>query len=148
MSLGIYNAIDNNAQLNKSNNLFRVTFDGRIGGAQVYQIYIRNNDPTRWYSDIELSAEDTEAPNLVDNSTEGYGWKFLSKDIAPTELEWRDIDWGNTLYLADSIGSSSIGDISTFLSVWVRVEVPRGISVQKITDIVFRLAALEHFVHG
>ena len=148
MGLYIYNALDRDAKLNGTTNIFRVTFDGRVGGAQAHCVYLRNNDPGKWYNEIKLTIIDTSGDNLVDGSVEGYSWKLLRKDIAPTELEWRDISEGNTLVITEVLGSVDIGDIVTFLPVWVRIEVPRGIEIQRFTDIVFRLTASENIVHG
>lgn len=147
MGLNIYNDTDALAVLS-DNNKFRVTFDGRVGGAIVQCIYLRNDNANYWYDSIQLAVVDTEGDDLVDGSVSGYSWKLADKDIVPSELEWGRVQAGNTLTFTETLGSSSSSDIVTYLPVWVRVEVPAGIAIQTITDIVFRLTASEYLIDG
>lgn len=125
---------------------FTLTFDGRIGGAQDRQVFIRNHDASRWYSNIQIQAVDSAGLDLTDNSVDGFMWKLLSKDIVPTEEEWAQVTAGASLSLSDSLGSSSLGNTVTFLPVWIRVQIPRGQSIQTIKDIVLRITATEGLV--
>jgi hypothetical protein len=145
MGLGIYEAANENAIISDENP-FTVTFDGRIGGAQAKKVYIRNDASDKWYSSIQLVVLDTIGASIVDGTVSGWSWKLMEKDIPPTEEEWAEVSPGNTISFSSSLGSSSLADTITYLSVWVRVEIPRGQSIQTITDIVLRLTAQENLI--
>lgn len=145
MALGIYSTPHPDAQFGALQP-FTITFDGRIGGAQDRLVYIRNDDATRWYSSVTISAHDTEGFNLVDGSQAGFSWKLMSKDIPPTEEEWALVSPGNTVSFSGNLGSDTLGDIITFVPVWVRVEIPRGQAVSVFTDITLRVRATEALV--
>lgn len=145
MSLGIYFAPNEDSILS-SQKPFTVTFDGRIGGALDKCIYIRNSNTARWYESITVKAVDTSGTSMVDGSQEGFFWKLIQKDIPPTDIEWDEVSSGNTLQLNTSLGSSSFADVSTYIPVWIRVQIPRGQDIQTITDIVLRIDAQENAI--
>jgi len=109
---------------------FTVTFDGRVGGSQEKCFYIRNDDAASYYTNIVVS--------LVGTNT--YTWKLLDKDRIPIPEDWEGIGPGNNLSLSAAIGTSSVGDISSFLPVWVKVEIPSGLSIQMIDTMIIRLS--------
>jgi len=131
-----------------SNNPFRVTFDGRIGGAFCKQIYIRNDNLDYRYTSIILSTVDTGSEDITDNSIHGFYWKLAEKDLCPTREAWDIISAGNSLTLSVAIGSSTYGDIITYVPVWVQVTIPRGQSVQNITTVKFRITATETLIES
>lgn len=114
---------------------FAITFDGRTGGIQEKCFYIRNDNLDSWYNNISVSLVDTT-----------FIWKLLDKDRVPIPEDWETVVPGNTIVLSDSIGSASLGDISTFLPVWVRIEVPEGTPIQMIDDIIIRLSFTRNLV--
>lgn len=145
MALGLYAAPDASAQLNLLSP-FTVTFDGRIGGAQDRLIYVHNDDPTLWYSGITVAVRDVEGVDITDDSVAGWSWRLMSKDIVPTEEEWELVTHGASLSLSSNLGSAVIGDIITFLPVWVRVQIPRGQAISVIKDVTLRITATENLV--
>ena len=128
-----------------SQNPFTVTFDGRRGGSQDRMVFVRNDDITKYYTNIIISVVDTEGDSIVDGTAEGWSWKLMIKETAPTNEEWALVSPGNTISLSN-IGSSAKGDISTFLSFWVRVTIPNHEPVQTIKDVVFRISGSENAV--
>jgi len=145
MALALYSRPSADSLLS-SLNPFTITFDGRTGGEQDKLVYIRNDATDRYYDDIVISVIDTESPDLVSGSIAGFVWKLMRKDIAPTNEEWSRVEPGNSLALDVALGDQYFADIVTFIPVWVRVGVPRGIKIQTITDIVLRLDATEHAI--
>lgn len=125
---------------------FTVTFDGRYSGAQYKCIYLRNDDPIRWYSNIQVSLVDSSGNDITDNSMSGWVWKLISKETRPLLIEWDEITPGNTIALSDDIGSATLIDISTYLPVWVYVSIPRGQKIQTITDVKIRISTTEHLI--
>jgi len=132
VSLAIYSSPDIESKY-ITTSPFTVTFDGRIGGSIDKRVYVRNDDSSRYYTDIQL--------NPINVSGEGYSWKLMEKDIAPTNIEWEAAT--SSLTLSVGLGSSSSGNITTFLPVWVRVVTPRSQRIQTITDVVLRITATE-----
>ena len=145
MGLDIYSAPNEDSKFT-TQSPFTVTFDGRIGGAQDKCIYIRNDDTARWYENITVKAVDTVGIDVVDGTQEGFFWKLIEKDVAPSDIEWNELSPGNTLQLSVDLGSSTSADIVTYIPVWVRVQIPRGQRIQTIKDVVLRLEAQEHVI--
>lgn len=146
MALALYSAPNTNNQLS-SLSPFTITFDGRVGGEQDKCVYLHNDSVTRWYDNITISIEDLEGVDLV-HGANGCGWKLISKDIPPSNEEWSRVAVGNILALNLTLGSTILGDIVTFLPIWVRVILPHGMQVQTVRDIVLRIQATEHITDG
>lgn len=142
MALGIYSDPNPEALITSSNPL-TFTFDGRVGGTMSRKIYIRNDNPDRWYTNITVQPVDTSGTNIVDGSTPGFFWKLKEKDINPTPEEWDLVSNGNQITLSKNLGNNLLGDIVTFLPIWVKVSVPRGMDLQTIKDVVLRIQATE-----
>ena len=145
MGIGIYLEPEDDVLIESTSPLV-VTFDGIVGGSQDRQIFIRNNDRELWYSDISLTAVDTSGIDIVDGTAEGFEWKLLQKDTPPTNDEWRLVTAGASLSFASNLGSSTLADISSYISAWVRVSIPRGQPGSTITDVVLRLAFTENLI--
>lgn len=145
MSLLVYTKPDvNYALTNDGTGLspLRITVDGRVGGTIVYPLYLRNTEKTHYYEDIELSIYDSSGSY----SSNGWEWKLIENRIEPIEEEWSDVSTGNTLSLSIDIGSTSISDISTFVTFWLKVVVPRGLLAANITDLKLRVDATKKVV--
>ncbi len=145
MALLIYTKPDVNYSLtNDGTGLspLRITIDGKVGGTIIYPLYIRNTEKTHYYEDIELSVYD----GTGDYSSNGWEWRLIEKRIEPIEEEWSEVSAGNTLSLSVDIGSTSIGDISTFITFWLKVIVPRGLLAANIMDLKLRVNATKKVV--
>ena len=114
-------------------------------GMRDTKLYVRNSDLNLWFSDIQLSLyEDGTGYSAV----AGPGWemRLLEKDIAPTTEEWLEVGADNEITLSANIGSSTRGDISTYLPFWIRIKIPRDQEVKNLTSISIRISATKNLV--
>jgi len=116
-------------------NLFRITFDGTKGGAISKPIYIRNDDKELYYSNITLTFNSLS-----------YIFRLVQADYCPTVLEWSKIPINTEIALTYNIGSSTVYDISTYITVWSQVTIPRGESANNIDFITLKLGYTEGLV--
>lgn len=123
---------------------FSVSFDGSTGGARIYKLYLRNDNPAYYYTNITVQALDNAVLDHTDNSV-GWSWKLIDKEVVPVEGEWSAVSNGNILAL-NNLGSSTVGDAATYISFWLRIEIPPRQLVQNITSIVLRITAKENLV--
>jgi hypothetical protein len=145
MALGIYYAPNINSQYNEDRP-FSVTFDGRVGGAQDLCVYIRNDDSTRWYDNIVLTLVDGAAPNIITGVNVGWDWRMMEKSLPPLHEEWGSSLGIDHLHLSADLGSNSLGDVVTYLPIWVRITIPDDQPIQVINDVVLQISATEHLV--
>lgn len=145
MGLSLYFKDNENSILEDGK--FLATFDGRAGGVLDKKIYIRNNDIVKWYSNIVLSLDTGTGPNLIDNSINGFYWKLAQQELPLNKEEWKLVSPGNTLNITGNIGSADQGDISTYISIWVRISIPRNQRIEKYKNISFILEAKENRVN-
>jgi hypothetical protein len=148
VALGLYREPNEDSRLSDTTDAtlyrpFVMTFNGKAGGGISKLVYIRNDDLTRRYSSIVISAVDAETPSRVDNSRDGWVWKFLEKETAPTEEEWDLITPGASHSMSADIGDTRQGDVATYLALWVRIEIPIEQSIQTITNVILTLNATE-----
>ena|SRR3990167_10972683 len=147
MPIKIYTSASPDAPISESGALtdpYLVTLDGRNGGVIQQKLYVRNSSSTLSYSGISLTVVNTDDPSLVDGSV-GITWKLSEGTLQPTDEQWKVIDSANSITFS-GIGTSAVSDTSTYLPFWVRTEIPRGTSVQTITDIQFKIVASELIV--
>jgi hypothetical protein len=149
MGLNLYSKPDETGAFS-SLSPFTVTFDGRTGGAIDTKIYLRNDHARRWYSDIEIEGVDTstERLSMVTEGVPGFFWKLAQSDRNLFPEEWDQVTKGNTLDVGSELGSDTFGDITTYLPVWVRVEIPANVSICTVKEIVLRVTAKENYVDG
>lgn len=148
MALGLYSKPVETAKLSEDGDQttpFYITLDGKEGGAIDSLIYVRNDDISRYYTGITVRAVDTSGGWLT-NGTQGFSWKLKEGSIRPLPQQWSSVSDGNTLSLSDNIGTSMIGDIITYLPIWIRVQIPRNESVATIKTVVLRISATEGYI--
>lgn len=114
------------------------THDGVLGEVVEMKLFIRNDDPTEYYENISVYPVSMTTPDDTIGTATGFGVKLNAGNIQPTEAEWDAIDYANTISL-DNIGSVGLGDTSTYLPFWFRMEVPSGASVNNKENIVLRV---------
>lgn len=147
MALDIYTEPSSGTKLSSGDatNPFAITFDGRIGGTKEVRLFVRNDNATVYYTDIELTLSDSDTNDHVDGSTAGFEWKLIAGDAQPTLNDWAHTDAGNEITLPD-LGSSGTPNITSYLPFWVQIKVPRNVDIQTITSIKFELTAVENLV--
>lgn len=148
MGIGIYTAPgdDNKISSNQSyTNPLGITFDGRSGGTKEIRLYVRNDDPVFYFSDINLSLQDIGLENVIDRASDGFTWKLSEGDTKPTYNEWANISPANNINFPQ-IGDVSQPDSSTYLSFWVQISVPPGLDVKVIDTVQFVLNADKELV--
>ena len=124
------------------------THDGKNGSVATMNLYIRNDDATKWYSNIVVIPVDLVDANPygdVGYTETGWGVKLNSGGTEPTENEWEDITWGLRISMSD-IGSNVAEDITTYFPFWYLISCPPNIDAQNKEDIVLRIEYSENAV--
>lgn len=107
----------------------RTFHDGYIGSVFENVVYIRNDDPTKWYTNITLVLELSGYGDIGEFGTTGWGIKFLYGERRPTEAEWDLVRSGDAISIPD-IGVQDDADTHTYHPIWYRVFCPGGESAQ------------------
>jgi len=124
----------------------RFTADGNLGASKQKIIYIKNDDLTKYYTNIVLSATSTNYEDVLGEWAEtGFGVKFLYGERQPTETEWDQVKSGESIILPD-IGDSDAADTANYYPIWIRVLIPGKTSAQRKTDIGFKVTASPQLV--
>lgn len=89
--------------------------DSATNPVTVNRLYLYNNDPTVYYSDVQLT---------VLNIPTDWSIKLSRQNQPPTEAEWAAIASGNTITW-DKIGDPEDAD-TNYQPFWLRWEVPIG----------------------
>lgn len=118
------------------------SFDGVSGGVLVKQFYLRNDDVTKYYTNVTLSAYVASGQDITDG-TDGFTWKMISGSSQPLEQEWGLVVAANTLSMSQ-IGSSGNGDNYTYYPFWLRIEVPSNLFVQAFENVKIRISYTEN----
>lgn len=146
MSLSIYTQPDPETAISQDGfftNPFAVTFDGRTGGYKEIKLYVRNDDDSFYYSDLQLKLEDSNDPSITNRPSDGFVWKLAYGDTKPTFNDWLNTPAANTLSIPDSIGGPGDPDTSTYLPFWVFIQVPGNLDIQVFTSVQFALSGTE-----
>lgn len=124
-------------------NPLSMSFNGVTGEVIEQRFYLRNDDVSKWYSNITIQAVD-HGDAIVDG-TDGYSWKLIAGDERPLEEQWGLVTAGDPIDMED-IGSASAGDDTTYLPFWLRIEVPRGAPVESFQGVQLDVQATESLV--
>ena len=104
------------------------------GSGKVKKLYLRNDDPTKWYNDVELRVKSTGGLAIVDGTV---SIKLLSGDSRPTEERWDAALANDNALLSTPIAGGSVderfpefGEAGTanvkYYPFWIRVELAKG----------------------
>ena len=152
MALGIYIKEDDTFFLVSSaddlDSPLTTTHDGKRGDTKTLQLYVRNDDVTKWYSNIVITPVDLIDANPygdVAYDETGWGVKLNQGSEEPTQGEWENVDWGDAIDMAD-VGADSGYDIATYYPLWYLISCPPNTDAQTKTDIVLDLAYTENAV--
>lgn len=122
--------------------------DGNKSTKKVVQLFLRNDESTKWYSNIKLLPYDLVDANPygdVAYDETGWGVKLSSEITEPTTGEWEDINWGEEISMSN-VGSDSLGDITTYSPFYYLITSPPNLDAQNKIDIVIDLYYTENAV--
>jgi hypothetical protein len=120
----------------------RTVHDGKLGGAYDVLIYIKNDDTTKYYTDVLVEPVSSTYDDIASEWGEtGFGLKLLYGERQPTETEWDQVKSGEAIYLPD-IGDSLSADTGNYYPVWVRSICPGKTSAQIKTNVSVKVTCL------
>ena len=122
--------------------------DGKLGDTVTMQMYVRNDDITKWFSNISIlpvDKIDADPYGDVGYVETGWGVKLNQGAAEPTSGQWDDIDWGSSIIM-DDIGSDGSYNTTTYYPLWYLISCPPNVSAQVKTDIVLKVSYTENAV--
>ena len=149
MGVGIYTDSDPETLLSQDSLFtkpFAITFDGCIGGYKEVKLFLRNDDASRFYTDLVVSLEDLQSPPVTSRPEDGFVWKLSYGDTKPTFNDWSNIAAANSLAVPDDIGGVGDPDTSTYLPFWVFIQIPSNLDIQVMTGVKFVVSGNEALV--
>lgn len=115
------------------------THKGNDGEIIELLLYLRNDDPNQWYSDISIVGIDVSSPDDTQGDLgTGWGIKLSAGLEQPTKGKWAAIKFANTIIMP-TIGGVGSPDTTTFYPFWYRIQSPPGIDVQTKIDIKLKI---------
>lgn len=105
--------------------ILRSFHDGHLGSIMERIIYLRNDDSSRYYTNLLLRYTVSSYQDFGEFGTTGWGIKFINGERRPTESEWDLVRSGESLSIPD-IGSTEAADTHTYYPIWVRITCPGG----------------------
>jgi len=152
MGLGLYYKEDDEfvaiTKDSDTTNPHTSTHNGRTGDVQTFQIYLRNDDAAKWFSNIRIKPLDLVDPEPYGDIAyieTGWGIKLSAEESEPSSSEWEDIDWGNTISMSN-VGSDAAYDIATYFPFWYLITCPPNTDATTKTDIVLNVSYTENAV--
>ncbi len=94
-------------------------FNRRNFQPEIRQLWFRNDDVTKWISNISIYATSTTID--IYSGVNGFGTKFYYGELEPTERVWSATPYNQPINIAN-IGTSLAPDTS-FKAFWMRLEV-------------------------
>ena len=122
--------------------------DGKTGDIQTVKVYLRNNDTSKWFSNIIIKPIDLIDANPYGDiiySETGWGVKLNGGAEEPTSGEWDDIDWGDQISMPN-LGSNASPDVATYSPFWFLITCPPNTDAKTKTDIVLNVSYTENSV--
>jgi len=126
---------------NDYNNPIAHSFDGVTGSVLIRRYFVRNDDPTKSYDNIQVQPIHVSGDNIIAGGS-GFIWKLISGDQQPLEEQWNLVTPANVVDIPD-IGNGISADISTYEPFWLRIEIPKGAKVKSHEGIKLRVTASE-----
>lgn len=124
------------------------THNGKVGDVISEQLYLRNDNPLLWYSNIVIKSYDstkTSEKDDTDYESTGWGVKLFPGSDEPTSGEWGNLLWSNEIEMED-IGQSGTGDSTTYFPFWRLVTCPPHTDIQIKRNISIRVEYTENAV--
>lgn len=127
MAIGLYTDTSPSTLISQNDtflNSLLIPVNGRLGGVFQKRLYIRNNETNKSYSSIQVTVDNPADPTLV-NGVQFTYWKLIASDLQPADYLWDAVTTANTISLPN-IGTTAVGDSSTYVPFWLYVRVPRN----------------------
>lgn len=124
---------------------FRSFHDGHLGEIFEKVIYLRNDDPSRYFTNLVLSYTIDAYGDFGEFGSTGWGIKFMYGQRRPTEAEWDLVRSNGPLALPD-IGNTLIADTSTYHPIWIRIVCPGAQAAQIRENQKLKLTLFERLV--
>jgi hypothetical protein len=122
--------------------------NGKTGDIKTMQLFLRNDDATKWFSNIIIKPIDLVDANPngdIYYSETGWGVKLSSGSSEPSTGEWEEIIWGEQISM-DDIGEDAGADTTTYFPFWYYITCPPNEDVSIKTDIVLNVSYTENSV--
>ncbi len=148
MALSIYENPNPDTSFSADNSLsnpIAFTVDGTLGATLTKKVYLRNDDPTKYYTFISLLPSINAGTDIVSGSLSTFHWKLITGNTQPLEDQWNLLSGGNSISLSN-IGSLGNGDTSTYLPFWIRINVPKGADIKVFEHVTLDITATENNV--
>jgi len=151
IGLGIYTKPKQEARVSSETPLL-FAIDGTIKTIYEHRLYLGSNDEVHAYTgdpypnNIKISIVDNRG--ISDGSIPGWSIKMKAGDARPTQDEWDSVSKGAFIEvpgIADMYNDMN-GCLYLYHPFWVRIEVPKYVPRQMITDVYFRIEALRQDV--
>jgi hypothetical protein len=139
------NFYDSNRDLSVANVTSHI---GNIKSIHETVMYLRNNDPARYYTGIRVYAEAYGGDELALLNAEGWTVKMIAGDRRPTEAEWGALPNFGQYVDIPNVGNDSVGDTSTYQAFWLRVVAPATAAAGFRQWTKLRWAAVQGTVNG
>lgn len=109
------------------NDPLRSFHNGHIGGSHEQLFFIRNQNPSKFYTNITVTPVMIGVYNDSEGEfgVSGWGIKLMYGKRRPTEFEWDMVRSGAGIKIPD-IGSNEAADTFTNHPIWVRIFCPGG----------------------
>lgn len=116
-------------------NPLTLVVDSSAAAVTTNRLYLYNNDPTVYYSDVRLT---------VLNIPTDWSIKLSNQTQPLTEAEWAAIASGNTITW-DTIGDPANAD-TNYQAFWLRWEVPMGLAPTTNIAVKLYVQYVEHSI--
>jgi len=124
------------------------THDGKDGDTISVQLFIKNDDATKWYSTVTIRPIDKSTSSTTDDtiySDTGWGVKLSPGSQEPTLSFWNSLDWGEMISMGN-IGIYGVADISTYFPLWYLITCPPNTDAQTKQNISLKIEFTENAV--
>ena len=122
--------------------------DGKTGDIKITQLYIRNDDALKWFSNIiirPIDLIDSDPYGDIIYTETGWGVKLSAGAAQPSTGEWDDLPWGELINITN-IGSDAGADTTTYYPFWYYITCPPNEDVKIKTDIVLDVSYTENSI--
>jgi hypothetical protein len=123
--------------------------DGKTGDVTSTQLYMRNDNESFWYSNIEIFPFDKDIGEIgkgdICFEDTGWGMKLSLGSIEPTAAMWEDIDWGESIIISQ-IGDTGEPDIAQYHPFWCMITCPPNHNATTKENISLRVEYTENAV--